>query len=30
MDPTGLLIMLGLGLLMVGLIAGFVWVCDKV
>lgn len=30
MDPTGLLLMLGLGLLMVGLIAGFVWFCHKV
>lgn len=30
MDPTGLLTMLGLGLLMVGLIAGFVWLCDRI
>jgi hypothetical protein len=30
MDPTGLLTMLGLGLLAVGLMAGFVWFCDRV
>jgi hypothetical protein len=30
MDPTGLLMMLGLGLLAVALIAGFVWLCEKV